>query len=357
MLCLTAPLAAAQQGTAGEVTEARVRAAFDQARAAVEETLAARFEPPIGLRFVDVDEVAAFLAAENLQAIERRLPDRAAAELEARAFAEAHAPLLLAKYALKRNEIVVALDTWNRQAAALRRPEIGADETLRAVLVHELVHALDDAEHGLETLYARIDSRDTAAGVNAVLEGHAQHVARRVCAARGWTRGFEDFTQAIGALPEGSGDDGEALLLFRRIVSAGDRAAYHDGERFIAALEKAGGPQAIARAFRDPPQDGQTVFHPEWFLDPSRRPASVFDLDAGIELFAERFDDATWSAGRSSLQPAQLEASLGLLPAEAVSRIVSSVRASRRPRSSSSPAWSSSTPRSPRSSSSSRRAA
>ena len=327
-LGLTAALATAQQASAAEmVTEARVRAAFDEARTAVEETLDVRLEPAVELRFVDAGELVESLVAENLPALLRQAPDRDAAEREARAFAEATAPLLIAKYAWQARAIVVVLDTWNGQAQALGRPELGGDEMLRAVLVHELVHAIDDVEHGLEALFAKIDSRDTAAGVNAVLEGHAQHVARAVCAARGWTKGFQDFTDAIGALPEQPGID-EGTLLFQRIASAGERTAYHDGERFIAALERAGGRDAIARAFRDPPKDGQTVFHPEWFLDPSSRPKSTYDLDAGIDLFAARFDDATWNASRSSLQPAQLQASLGLLPAETSKRIVESLRGS-----------------------------
>ncbi|NOT32095.1 MAG: hypothetical protein HOP15_16735, partial [Planctomycetes bacterium] len=70
-------------------------------------------------------------------------------------------------------------------------------------------------------------------------------------------------------------------------------------------------------------------FHPAWYLDPSQRPAVLFDLEPALTRFAARFPETEWSAQRMSLQSAQIEAALALLPPETVQRVSRALRASR----------------------------
>lgn len=219
--------------------------------------------------------------------------------------------------------------TWEDQARALVRPELTGDATLRAVLVHELIHAWDDASHGLTGLLAGLETLDAVMAMNAVIEGHAQFEARRVCERSGWTAGFDLLTATIGEVHESTAFLGETAQQALRIQAASLASAYRDGERFIAALHAAGGDELVARAFREPPDDLGTILHPDWYLDPAQRPALLFDAEPALDLFAARFPQDGWSSQRMSLQPVQVEAALALLPAERVRRVTESLRWSR----------------------------
>lgn len=324
-LLALAQVAAAQEA----VTAERVRAAYADACAAVASTLAFRPEPALELRFVEPAELAARVAEENLPLVRLRQSDPARAEAEARQLGAAFAQLAFAKYAWSTRELLVLSGQWELQAERLDRPEMCDDGTLRAVLVHELVHARDDAEFGLSAVLQQADSNDATSALNALIEGHAQFLARRVCAAAGWTEGFEAFTGAIGALPESTAELDEFTRTILRVQSAALTSAYHQGERFVAALEAAGGPERVARAFREPPRDGETIAHPEWYLDPGTRPRVLYDAEPALAHFAARFPAEVWSAQRLSLAPAQIEAALALLPRETVASVVGTLRASR----------------------------
>jgi hypothetical protein len=133
----------------------------------------------------------------------------------------------------------------------------------------------------------------------------------------------------IGKIPDSSKALGELALMTLRAQSAASVFTYCDGERFVAALDSAGGADAVARAFREPPRDGETILHPDWYLDPKKRPAVLYDPEPSLDLFAARFPDSVWSSQRLSLQSSQLEAALTLLPKEQANTLGASIRSAR----------------------------
>jgi hypothetical protein len=310
---------------AAQLGETAVRAGYEESLAAVAAVLEQRLEPPPPLRFVEPHELGARAAEENLELFLRQHGERAAAELAADQAGAQFAEFAFAKYSWSSKEFLVVLPTWNTKARLMDRIELVEDECVRAVLVHELVHALDDRTHDLgKSLLACADS-DQVQGFNAVLEGHAQHLTRRVCAARGWSDGFATYTELIGALPPGLD---EATLQIVRVQAATLNTAYAEGERFMAALLERGGEEAVARAFRAPP-DAQTVFHPEWFLDPRSKPEPAFDPGPAFALFLKKFEAQDWTPTRMTLTPAQFAAALALLPPETVAPLLATLRAAR----------------------------
>lgn len=319
----------ARSGEIEKVTEERLRAAYGEARAALETELGVKLEEGLQIRIATAEEVGKRVAEENLTQLKRRQPDEEKAKAQAKSLGDAAGAVTFAKYSWSAREFLVVPRTWEQNARLLELPAMTADATLRAVMVHELVHASDDRAHGLAALVDGADSIDAASAINAVVEGHAQHATRRVCKARGWSAGFDTFTGAIGAIPESSKAQGEALLTILRAQSANMTFAYKDGERFIAALEAAGGAEAVARAFREPPRDGETILHPEWYLDPKLRPASLYDAEPALDRFAARFPTDVWSSQRVSAQSNQLEAALALLPKEESRPVLASIRSAR----------------------------
>ncbi|MBN1417331.1 MAG: sulfatase-like hydrolase/transferase, partial [Planctomycetes bacterium] len=302
-----------------QIDEASIRAAFEKARAAVAAELKLDPVPSIPVRTSTKREIAEILTEELTAQARTQIDDPQAARRQARLSARVLTEGILAKYATVEGIILVSPDTFVHLASLIAEPGLVSEQALCATLAHECVHAFDAKRYDWPERLTKLKGFEAIQAYSAVLEGHAQRVARAACARGGWKEGFETFTRSIGKLPE-EGD--EATRLIARIIATTIASQYYDGERFIEAIERKGGEEAIARAFREPPPDMETIFHPEWFLDPASRPAVAYTVEAGLDAFASRFDEKIWMAQRVTATRPQLEAVLSLLPSEDLARIL-----------------------------------
>lgn len=308
------------------ITEERIQEAYREAAAALEKHLGRELEalPPISI--VQPEAVAPVIESENLPIFRRRHPgdpDRAAAD--AKTVGELFGSVVIAKYSWSSKEILVVKRNWERTAALVPSLRITDDQALRAILIHELVHADDDQVYDLTKLLEKGDSIESVDAINALIEGHAQFVSRAACATAGWSDGFERFTQSIGAHPLGEGA-GEALQSLADVQSFASRFPYVEGERFVTAVDSASGAAGRARLFESPPRELELIAVPGWYIDPDSRPEVLYDMEPVLASFIEGFDKTVWSSQRVELNPAQIAAGLSLLEPEDVTRISESTR-------------------------------
>jgi len=267
------------------------------------------------------------LNEENVQIFRNQVEDEQQADAQREQWAELLSDALLAKYAWGDDQILIAASTFESMADLLEMPGLHSRAALRAVLVHEFVHAVDERRHAFSEQFGRLVESDHILCLEAVTEGNAQRIARAICVEKGWEAGFEVFTNSIGALPaDPDRSSVETYMMGLQMVRF--TTAYYDGEHFATALHAAGGDKAIARAFREPPSSPEILFHPEWFLDPASRPALTYDLDAALASVDARFEEG-WASTKLELSSAQMRQSLGLLPREDVERIVRSIKNSK----------------------------
>lgn len=165
----------------------------------------------------------------------------------------------------------------------------------RLVLVHELVHALQDQRLGLGDSYRKERSADADNAFRAVVEGDATlamlaHALRQqgipLSAA---TQGIQQLGSYLdlNALVRGEKlDDAPAILRVTLV------APYLRGLQFIAAVQGRGGWAAVNNAHRRPPVSTEQVLHPDKYFD--REPAEIIAvvdstevLDAGFGRAAE----------------------------------------------------------------------
>ncbi len=317
-----------QQPSYEPVTEARLQAAYVDARAACEKVLGARLEQLPPLQLAEVDALAEVIAAENLPSVRLREPDDDKATTAAEQIGAQLAPVVYAKYAWSTRTFLVVPKTWERLARTLQRPELTADVTLRAVMVHELCHAIDDHKFDFAARLREAKTADAVTAYGAVIEGHAQLQARRVCAKSGWTDGFATLTDSVGALPAKM-MVGEAEQFLLRTRAAALAMAYVDGERFAATV-LAARPETGARdIFEAPPKDAETILAPKWYLDPTSRPELLYDFEPALDALVATFDKDVWSSSRSNATGKQLAAGLTMLPKEEIDALVASLRAMR----------------------------
>ncbi len=305
-----------------EVTPETIASVIAEAVPVVEQELGLRFTEGGGqARIADRSEVERVLREENVPLMRVQFGEDAAV-VQARAFAALIAPSVLAKFAFAENEILVVPEAFARVAEILGRPDLRSIGVLRGVLVHELVHAADQQLHGIRATYLSLLDADSMLAFNAVVEGHAQYVARRVCERLGWSEGFEVFSECTATEVGRESELSEGEILVARIQSASLVSAYTDGERFMTTIAREGGPEAVARAFAEPPAEMAVIHRPEWFLDPASRPAATVDLETGLDVFAQRHAKEGWAERRLSVDTAQLRAVFSLLSGEVVERIV-----------------------------------
>lgn len=125
------------------------------------------------------------------------------------------------------------------------------------VLVHELVHALDDQWHELERDDFPNDDVDYA--FSALVEGNARRVENL------WRSQLSAPDQATLSLEELNAipiEDLSRLLSTPQIVLDLELSAYVDGEVYVNDLFSRGGEDAIDAAFADPPDSSEQVLHP-----------------------------------------------------------------------------------------------
>jgi hypothetical protein len=132
----------------------------------------------------------------------------------------------------------------------------------KAVVVHELVHALTDQHFSFhERLKTLIDEEryDEAISYKAVIEGDAMFVMLQYAK-----------TLTSGELAEYTADQADApLQVFAsspRFVRDGLMFPYEHGFSFVAELIGAGGFDAVNRAYSDPPVMSEAVLHPDRFF-------------------------------------------------------------------------------------------
>lgn len=315
------------QDPAPAITAERIQDAYRHAAEALEKHLGQPLEvlPPLSL--VDAKHASRAIEQENLPIASLRHPghpERAAAE--ARLIGKAWGSMVTAKYSWSTKEILVVTENWARTGAMFPELRMTADDVLRAVLVHELVHAVDDHTHDLGRLLETADTAESVDAISAVVEGNAQFVARRACATAGWTDGFKRFTRSIGAVPSDPDESGQGQQMLLAQGTFGVRFPYVEGERFVTAVDAALGAEGRSDLFKSPPRDLEVIASPGWHLDPESKPEVLYDLEPALDHFVERFDSSIWRARRLDLNSAQLTAGLTMLDPEDVARIRGAVR-------------------------------
>ncbi len=304
---------------------AALKAAGAKAIAAVEKELDVKLDG-VGVRFTTTEELIEIFDKELVPQFAIQFSDPDEADRQRRMFAESMAPAVMAKFDTTAKEILVEQDNIEDLADQLDIPELRTPECLQAILVHEAVHAASEAKFSWSKRLSKCRDADAILAYNAVIEGHAQHVARRICKKRGWTGAFEKFTSSVGKVPEIENAIARQLA---RMNAVSFSWAYHDGERFVAAIAEEGGEKAVARAYTEPPTSPSVIFHPEWFLDPSKQPKLEFDFATGLAELAKAFGADDWTESRTTLTPPQFDAAFALLPKEDVERIKKQTRSNR----------------------------
>lgn len=167
-----------------------------------------------------------------------------------------------------------------------------APETVRPVLAHELVHALQDQHTNLDSLIARERGNDRQLAAQAAIEGHAMLVMFSLLAEEATGRPVDpvmlpNLGDQLGAALEAPSSEYPIFRSAPRVIREALLFPYVDGASFVQQLWRSQG-----EANRTAPLDSLIPQSTEQVLDPEAR--FILERDEPTDL---RFDDdhAGWS--------------------------------------------------------------
>jgi hypothetical protein len=239
-LLLLAPLTGAAEDEPG-ITVKRIEAILTQAKPHLVRVTGLAWPEKIAVERTDPAGMQALLLDEFLRDVAVLYPERpeSSRKLLAQMLARSFARVVRAKYGLITKKLHVA------STALDRLPEgLDPDRVLTLIVVHEAVHAMDDAAFDLSARIAGASDAEAHRALRMVIEGRAEHYAAAVAPTLGVPKQVDE---ALAALR----DPGEALV----------RSA---GRKFIAALIERD-PKLAAQALTAPPRSTSVVFHPSRF--------------------------------------------------------------------------------------------
>jgi hypothetical protein len=131
-----------------------------------------------------------------------------------------------------------------------------ATEYIHFVLLHELIHAVDDINQRLRLEWPTIRLMTNSAVVR---EGHAHHWASAMCEEQGCANYIRQARESRRRQNTRFSPPNDTLVL------------YETGERFVRhLLENDSSGQLLERAFKNPPTDEYQLLFPELYPDQSR---------------------------------------------------------------------------------------
>jgi hypothetical protein len=173
-------------------------------------------------------------------------------------------------YDLDHGSLVVRDDVMRAFGGARTAARVDLAEA-RVVLVHELVHALQDQRLGLS---ARMDEKrdsDGDSALRSLIEGDAT-LAMIAYSLQGESVPLSDLTtdparvrnlsEFVRSSPLAGSELGSAPAIVREPLLS----SYVDGLTFVANLHGDGGFSRINRVHADPPQSTEQILHPERFV-------------------------------------------------------------------------------------------
>lgn len=271
LLLFLAPPALAQSAGLPEelLTPEALNALRDEAAGLVEKATGVALSPRPPVRRTTREKLAAVLRVEIAPQMKVALPDateaQRAAQLELAV--KQLGQFAMGKFVVAERAIMIAPENFAVAAKALKQPRILSRDWLRVVMIHELVHAVQQQQWQALSRFPQVEDTEALHVLNAVVEGHAQWVTRRVLTAEGNGALFDDFERSIVALPAGLD---KATEIMARVQLAQLEFAYVDGRKFFDAVAAERGADGLAEAvFGKLPASRRQVLEPARYLKPT----------------------------------------------------------------------------------------
>ena len=237
---------------------------FDDARTLVQQQLDVDLSH-VNAYVVDSETIKEHAKDSLLRALSHDLNNSRFAETLVSNILTAQSDSVLAIYSPAQQSILIHNDNLNEYLNSVT-DRTSRRAALQALMLHELIHAADDAKHNVfdqsGVSYQEVFSKST------ILEGHAQWQTRRLCELASCGRAFallNDYMFNLNNVQD------PALKYIQTRNFKNLEFVYREGERFINHLmQRPQGEALLQQAFKQPPRDSLQIIDPESFPNKSR---------------------------------------------------------------------------------------
>lgn len=257
------------------VTEERVRAVVEEMAPKIEKAMGLSYDAKPEFALSTAEAVQDLLVDEIIPQFRVQLAGASEAEIRegARGMAHSYALMVLGKFATKDRKIHVIAPNFKTQAEVMKNPRIHSVDFLRVVVLHELVHALDEQKYRASSRIEELKTLTELEIWNALLEGHAQYVTHTVLRSSQEGGLFGEFEKVMLSPPPGA-DESMKWLLAQSTQFM--RFAYFDGKTFFDGLARSGRESFVEDVFKNPPKSKAVILKPETYYAPGK--LETFDL-------------------------------------------------------------------------------
>lgn len=228
------------------MSQPNIEKMLDEAVSLVEKSEGVRFKKRPAIRFGGTHEVCEAIVPMMIDTLRVQNPYASSKDilLAARMDAITAAIGVIARYLYTDHSIIVNVNRFRD----IRRKDVATPDVLRALIIHEVVHALDEENYKALSRETSHLSNEEYDALGAVIEGHAQAVTRKLVDKSAFA-GTEAIVLGLklGATPEGT--------------EGGGHVSYYYGRLFWEALEGRKHPMDV---FKNPPKTTKLI------LDPSK---------------------------------------------------------------------------------------
>jgi len=243
------------------LTQKEIRAMFVQARALVTEHTGAELSH-IKLVFASDREIGNEVLAETRRLVTSQFSNSSFASHFLNAVMSSQEGTYAALFATERAEVMISTTLLQNYLQGLPPNHNIKRAAVKALLIHELVHAADDVLYGIHE-NRELNFRASFAQ-SATFEGHAQWLTRKLCKMAECSSGLDaldDFMFSRGNQPNQLTQSVQAVS--RNVLEY----SYVEGEHFMQKIAaRPDGERLIDQLLANPPQD------PIQILDPASYP-------------------------------------------------------------------------------------
>lgn len=220
----------------------------------------------------------------------------------------AAAPLVLARYGNHDKALFLApanvpalLEHFGAQAEQSKL-------LLKLVMVHELAHALQDQEAGLQKLLDGAKDGESSIALNALLQGHALYLQELVAKELKTGDATLNLARRMVAQAARHGDP-----MVDEMVETNFRQIFLDGRAFVAHHAAKNGMEKVWAMYAQPPADTRIILAPETYTG---APRALLDYARALEGLEKEIDkEREWKLQTMSMGPAMLRTAYARLEA------------------------------------------
>jgi len=264
---------------ANDVWAQSIRHIFQDARVLVEAETKTELND-IQLLLASDEAMTIEVESESQRLIEAQFGKTRFADAFLQKLMDAQVGTYAALFSSKLSAVMVSRSMLKRYERSLPSNKLIRTAALKALLIHELVHAADDRRYRIHENRA-LNFRASFAQ-SATFEGHAQWVTRKICAEHNCSSGLtalDNFMFNRSARPALHAQPIEAIS--HNVLEY----SYVEGERFINALaQRPNGAMLIDRLLRSPPQDPIEILAPESFPNDVREQRNQALINASLNV-------------------------------------------------------------------------